>query len=315
MKWIKEVGIDNKVTVIISCSDTETGKRGRSNKLIFGCDKGGKHKSTDSGTQSASKKCGCPFKIRSTPAKDGSGWKIDVKYGLHNHGLPDRLEGHSFIGRLTTDEKQHVADLTKRHVPPRHILLSLQDRDPENVTRITQVYKHKSVIQKEIRGPRSEIQHLFKLIEDAGYVYWSRKKDDSKVVREIFWAHPDSNFCWILEKLKELFVKKDMCPQVILTDRDLALMKAIEIVFPRSINLLCRFHINKNVDAKCKQHVVNDLQKTIDTLWMEVVWASDEVEYGQRLHQLEQACVDYSGFINYVKDTWLTPHRHRFVGA
>ncbi|KAI5435977.1 hypothetical protein KIW84_022415 [Lathyrus oleraceus] len=291
--------------------DTETGKRGRSNKLIFGCDKGGKHKSTDSGIQSASKKCGCPFKIRSTPAKDGSGWKTDVKCGLHNHGLPDRLEGHSFIGRLTTDEKQHVVDLTKRYVPPRHILLSFQDRDPENVTRIKQVYKHKSVIQKEIRGPRSEIQHLFKLIEDAGYVYWSRKKDDSEVVRDIFWAHPDSvkllnifpivlvmdstyktnkyrqplfeivgmtsteltfvvafaymeseqteNFCWVLEKLKELFVKKDLCPQVILTDRDLALMKTIEIVFPRSINLLCRFHINKNVGAKHKQHVVNDL--------------------------------------------------------
>ncbi|KAI5427431.1 hypothetical protein KIW84_032738 [Lathyrus oleraceus] len=367
IRWIKEVGIDNKVTVIISRSDTETRKRGRSNKLIFGCDKGGKHKSTDSGTQSASKKCGCPFKVRSTPAKDGSGWKIDVKYGLHNHGLPDRLEGHSFIGRLTTDEKQHVADLTKRHVPPRHILLSLQDRDPENVTRITQVYKHKSVIQKEIRGPRSEILHLFKLIEDASYVYWSRKIDDSEVVRDIFWAHPDSvkllniflivlvmdntyktkkyrqplfeivgmtsteltfavafaymeseqkeNFCWVLEKLKELFVKKDLCPQVILTDRDLALMKEIEIVFPRSINFLCRFHINKNVGAKCKQHMVNDMQKTIDTLWMKVVWASDEVEYGQQLHQLEQACVDYSGFMNYVKDTWLTPHRHRFVGA
>ncbi|KAI5392978.1 hypothetical protein KIW84_060217 [Lathyrus oleraceus] len=116
IRWIKKVGIDNKVTVITSRSDTETGKRGRSNKIIFGCDKGGKHKISDSGTQSASKKCGCPFKIRSTPAKDGSGWKIDVKYGLHNHGLPDRLEGHSFIGRLTTDEKQHVADLAKRHV-------------------------------------------------------------------------------------------------------------------------------------------------------------------------------------------------------
>ncbi|KAI5387086.1 hypothetical protein KIW84_073298 [Lathyrus oleraceus] len=339
IRWIKEVGIDNKVTFIISRSDTETGKRGRSNKIIFDCDKGGKHKISDSGTQSASKKCGCPFKIRSTLGKDGSGWKIDVKCGLHNHGLPDRLEGHSFIGRLTTDEKQHVADLAKRHVAPRNILLSLQDKFPENVTRITQVYKHKSVIEKEIRGPRSEIQHLFKLIEDAGYVYWSRKQDDSEVVREIFWAHPDSvkllnifpivlvmdstyktnkyrqhlfeivgmtsteltfavgfaymeseqteNFCWVLEKLKELFVKKDMCPQMILTDRDLALMKAIEVVFPNSINLLCRFHINKNVGAKCKQHVVNDLQKTIDTLWMEVVWASDEVEYGQRLHQLE----------------------------
>ncbi|KAI5409575.1 hypothetical protein KIW84_055122 [Lathyrus oleraceus] len=79
------------------------------------------------------------------------------------------------------------------------------------------------------------------------------------------------NFCWVLEKLKELFVKKDLCPQVILTDRDLALMKAIEIVFPMSINLLCRFHINKNVGAKCKQYVVNDMQKTIDTLWMKVL--------------------------------------------
>ncbi|KAI5404175.1 hypothetical protein KIW84_051352 [Lathyrus oleraceus] len=137
IRWIKEVGIDNKVTVIISRSNTETGKRGRSNKIIFGCDKGGKHKISDSGTQSASKKCGCPFKIRPTPAKDGSGWKIDIKCGLHNHGLPDRLEGHSFIGRLTIDEKQHVADLAKRHVAPRNILLSLQDKFPENVTRIT----------------------------------------------------------------------------------------------------------------------------------------------------------------------------------
>ncbi|XP_058752123.1 putative protein FAR1-RELATED SEQUENCE 10 [Vicia villosa] len=191
IRWVKETGINNKVTVIITRSDTETGKRGRSNKIIFACDKGGKYKDK-SETQSATKRCGCPFKIRSTPAKDGSGWKVDVKCGVHNHGLPDRLEGHSFVGRLTTDEKQHVADLTKRHVPPRHILTSLQERDPENVTRITQIYKHKSVIEAGIRGPRSEIQHLLKLIEEANYVYWSRKQDDCEVVRDIFWAHPDS---------------------------------------------------------------------------------------------------------------------------
>ncbi|XP_058726758.1 protein FAR1-RELATED SEQUENCE 5-like [Vicia villosa] len=160
IRWVKETGINNKVTVIITRSDTETGKRGKVTK--------------------------------STPAKDGSGWKVDVKCGVHNHGLPDRLEGHSFVGRLTTDEKQHVADLTKRHVPPRHILISLQKRDPENVTRITQIYKHKSVIEAEIRGPRSEIQHLLKLIEEANYVYWSRKRDDCEVVRDMFWAHPDS---------------------------------------------------------------------------------------------------------------------------
>lgn len=187
-RWIKETEIKNKVTVIITRSDIETGKRGRSNKIIFDCDKGGKYKKTDSETQSASKKCGCPFKLRSTPAKDGSGWKVDIKCGIHNHGLPDRLEGHSIVGRLTIEEKQHVFDLTKRDVPPRHILLSLQEKDPENVTRITQIYKQKSTIQKKIRGPRSEIQHLFKLIDDVNYVYWSRKKLIQKL-SEISFGH------------------------------------------------------------------------------------------------------------------------------
>lgn len=257
--------------------------------------------------------------------------------------------------------------MTKRDVPPRHILISLQEKDPENVTRITQIYKQKSTIQKEIRGPRSEIQHLFKLIEEANYVYWIRKKDDSEVVRDIFWAHPDSvkllnifpivlvmdstyktnkyrqslfeivgmtsteltfavafaymeseqteNFCWVLDKLKQLFVNKDVCPQVIVTDRDLALMKAIEVVFPNTINLLCTFHINKNVGAKRKQHVVKDMQETIDNLWNDVCYATDEAEYEQNLRELEHACFDCSEFINYVKDTWLTPHRHRFVKA
>ncbi|XP_058752962.1 PKS-NRPS hybrid synthetase cheA-like isoform X1 [Vicia villosa] len=366
IRWVKETGINNKVTVIIARSDTETGKRGRSNKVIFACDKGGKYKDK-SETQSATKRCGCPFKIRSTPAKDGSGWKVDVKCGVHNHGLPDRLEGHSFVGRLTTDEKQHVADLTKRHVPPRHILTSLQERDPENVTRITQIYKHKSVIEAEIRGPRSEIQHLLKLIEEANYVYWSRKRDDCEVVRDIFWAHPDSvkllnlfptvlimdatyktnkyrqplfeivgmtsteltfavafaymeceqteSYIWVLDKLKQLFVKKDVVPQVILTDRDLALMKAVEVVFPTTHNLLCRFHINQNVGMKCKEYVMKDMRETIGTLWKDVVWASNEVEYGVRLQYLEQACFACTNFLDYVKNTWLIPHRQRFVGA
>ncbi|XP_058762940.1 uncharacterized protein LOC131636340 [Vicia villosa] len=336
--------------------NTETGKRGRSNKVIFGCDKGGKYKDK-SETQSATKRRGCPFKIRPTPAKDRSGWKVDVKRGVHNHGLPDKLEGHSFVGRLTRNQKQHVDDLTKRHVPPRHILISLQERDSKNATRITQIYKHKSVIEVEIRGPRSEIQHLLKLIEEVNYVYWSRKRDDSEVVRDIFWAHPDSikllnlfptvlimdvtyktnkyrqplfeivgmtsteltfavafaymeceqteSYCWVLDKLKQLFVKKDVGPQVILTDIDLALMKVVEVMFPTTHNLLCRFHINKNVGMKCKEYMMKDMQETINTLWKDVVWASNEVEYGVWLQYLEQACFACSDFLDYVKNTWV----------
>ncbi|XP_058742559.1 PKS-NRPS hybrid synthetase cheA-like [Vicia villosa] len=122
-------------------------------------------------------------------------------------------------------------------------------------------------------------------------------------------------FCWVLDKLKQLFIKQDDCPQVILTDRDLALMKAIETVFPKTTNLLCRFHINKNVKSKCKEHVVDDMRENVEKMWFELTRASDEIEYHQRLKQREDACVDSKGFIDYVNETWLTPHRHRFVEA
>jgi len=163
------------VTITITRSDKETRKRGRSNKLILGCDKGGRYKRAESSTQSATKKCGCPFKIRSTPLKDGLGWKVEVKCGFHNHELPDRLEGHAFVGRLNANEHKHVEDLAKRRVPPRHILLSLQERDPKNVTRITQIYNKKSTLEKKVRGNKTDIQQLLTLIDGENYVSWSER--------------------------------------------------------------------------------------------------------------------------------------------
>ena len=43
-------------------------------------------------------------------------------------------------------------------------------------------------------------------------------------------------------------------PSVIVSDRELALMNAIHIVFPRTMNLLCIWHIEKNVLRNCKGH-------------------------------------------------------------
>ena len=42
---------------------------------------------------------------------------------------------------------------------------------------------------------------------------------------------------------------------MIVTDKNLALMNAVKTMFFVSHNLLCQFHIDKNVKAKCKQHV------------------------------------------------------------
>ena len=47
-------------------------------------------------------------------------------------------------------------------------------------------------------------------------------------------------------------MRVDALSGVIVADRDLSLMNAMETVFPDATNMLCRFQIDKNVKAKCK---------------------------------------------------------------
>jgi len=47
-----------------------------------------------------------------------------------------------------------VNDETKYNVAPRHISLSLKDRDESNLTIITYIYKNK-MYQSTLRGPRT----------------------------------------------------------------------------------------------------------------------------------------------------------------
>ncbi|XP_076944427.1 protein FAR1-RELATED SEQUENCE 5-like [Bidens hawaiensis] len=60
------------------------------------------------------------------------------------------------------------------------------------------------------------------------------------------------NFTWVLTMLKTT-LDNCMMPRVILTDCDLALMNACEIVFPNAAKLLCRWHINENIKKHCRQ--------------------------------------------------------------
>jgi len=61
-----------------------------------------------------------------------------------------------------------------------------------------------------------------------------------------------NNVVWALQRFQSLFLRRDILPGVIITDRDLALMNTVKIVFPEATNLLCWFHIDKNVKAKSK---------------------------------------------------------------
>ena len=57
----------------------------------------------------------------------------------------------------------------------------------------------------------------------------------------------------MLTALKNYLIQAEVpVPEVLVTDRDLGLIRAIRNVFPDVPHLLCIWHVNKNVLAHCK---------------------------------------------------------------
>ena len=65
-------------------------------------------------------------------------------------------------------------------------------------------------------------------------------------------SEKEEHVTWALERCRELLHSKDLYPRVVVTDRDNALMNVVDTVFPRATALLCEYHIERNVRAKCK---------------------------------------------------------------
>ncbi len=72
-------------------------------------------------------------------------------------------------------------------------------------------------------------------------------------------------------------------PLAIVTDRELALMRAIEIAFPVTHKMLCRWHICKNVMAKHRTGFTEEDWQTFMTLFSGVMQAGMEDELQEKL--------------------------------
>ncbi|KAL5128741.1 hypothetical protein HKD37_14G040929 [Glycine soja] len=88
----------------------------------------------------------------------------------------------------------------------------------------------------------------------------------------------------------------DALPGVIVTDKDLSLMNAVKIVFPDATNLLCQFHIDKNVKAN-------------------LVDCPCESSFDEYLKNFEMTCSLWPMFLDYVCQTWVILHKEKFVKA
>lgn len=64
----------------------------------------------------------------------------------------------------------------------------------------------------------------------------------------------EDNYTWVLKKLKGMMDPESL-PDVIITERELAIVNAITRVFPKATRFPCRWHIEKNLFAKCRKEV------------------------------------------------------------
>lgn len=64
----------------------------------------------------------------------------------------------------------------------------------------------------------------------------------------------EDNYTRALCRLRSLVEDHDILPDVIVTDKKLSLMNAIQKVFPNTKHLLCMWHISNNVLTSCMKY-------------------------------------------------------------
>ncbi|KAK8920994.1 hypothetical protein KSP39_PZI020820 [Platanthera zijinensis] len=126
----------------------------------------------------------------------------------------------------------------------------------------------------------------------------------------------EDSYKWALEHFKTILHQNSL-PLVLVTDRELALLNVIKVVFPTSKHILCQVHIHRNVLANCKKYFKEgkECEKFLG-VWQRLVEARTENEFYMRYNAIISS---YSGYypkvVAYVSGTWVEPYKEFFVSA
>ncbi|XP_058733798.1 uncharacterized protein LOC131605466 [Vicia villosa] len=183
----------------------------------------------------------CPFRLRYVPS--GIGSNVIIRCEMHNHKLSKDLEGHDILDRLKDHERQFTDDMTKYNMTQRYIVAALKDKDSENLTSVTQVYKARATYYTSITV---KLLNMFHLVLNFYYTYKTNRywiplleivgATSTKLTFLAGFAYleheREENFTWALEKLKKFFSSEKLLLKIVVMGRKLALMNAMEAVFP-----------------------------------------------------------------------------------
>ncbi|KAI3747658.1 hypothetical protein L6452_10224 [Arctium lappa] len=112
----------------------------------------------------------------------------------------------------------------------------------------------------------------------------------------------EPNYTWALNCLKKT-IDGYASPRVIITDRELALMKACTNVFPDAKQLLCRWHIYQSILRKCRPSITSHQSwNFFYKAWTSLVESQTEETYKFNLAQVEEILLEYQGVLDYLNE-------------
>ncbi|XP_023754932.2 protein FAR1-RELATED SEQUENCE 5-like [Lactuca sativa] len=125
----------------------------------------------------------------------------------------------------------------------------------------------------------------------------------------------EANYTWVLNCLNSTL---DTCmhPRVIITDRELALIKACETIFPDAARLLCRWHIEQNILKHCNKMItLEDDRRSFRSLWNLLIDSPTLMDYTENYMRLQLMLIKYPRVLKYIEDTWLNKYKEMFVSV
>jgi hypothetical protein len=115
------------------------------------------------------------------------------------------------------------------------------------------------------------------------------------------------DYMWVLQQMLILMQENDIAfPKLFITDRELALMNAIEAIFPECDHIICRWHVNMNVVAKTKKFF--KYQEDFDEFfqaWLILLASLTQREYEDNLKEFRKMEKYSKEAVSYCIETWL----------
>ncbi|CAG8771991.1 8889_t:CDS:2 [Cetraspora pellucida] len=226
----------------------------------------------------------------------------------HNYDPSNDMSGHPIVHRLTEEQKESIAIMTTSGSHLCEIISTLQQNDLSMLVISSDIYN----MRAQLRQQNLAVTHLFFAHKESV----SLSHQYPTVI--LMDCEEEDDYKWALTNVISIFDRMQK-PSVIVTDRELALMNTLKIIFPNSTNLLCVWHISKNILKNCKLQFSKETNEeesgelqSFFAKWNDIVQSETKSEFDVKWNNLCSTYINKPSVISYLQETWI-PWKEKFI--